>query len=234
MRDNLIPTIFSEPTFLIDKVPRTYESVMKLMFDETSLIKRAGIYYVLDGRTKMKRLKNNQVMYHSYWRGMHNRSFNVIWKPKGGGKRDSQILFLKLIHLGIITKPRDAVLYVDADTSFTPLDFGRLYNGLMKDEKAGAACGEIKVRNMNYRNLYTLAQSYEYLVSHMLTKAAESWHGIVRATISGHQQNLLIESSLTIGAVLSWCMVHVSSRGTRSSATKVLREAQNYPRIPPT
>jgi hypothetical protein len=66
---------------------------------------------------------------------MKNRSFNIIWKPRGGGKRDSQLLFVRLIHLGILTKPRDTILYVDADTSFRPVDFGKLYNGLMRDPK---------------------------------------------------------------------------------------------------
>lgn len=153
---------------------------MRLMYDEDHLVERNGVFYVLDGRTKMRRLPHGQLLYRSYWRGMHHRAFNIIWKPQGGGKRDSQLLFLKLIHLGIITKPRDAILYVDADTSFQARDFGRLYNGLMKAPSAGAACGEVKVRNHNWRNLYTLSQSYEYLVNHMLAKAAESWHGIVR------------------------------------------------------
>ena len=66
---------------------------------------------------------------------MKNRSFNIIWKPNGGGKRDSQLLFVRLIHLGIITKPRDTILYVDADTSFRPVDYGKLYNGIMRDPK---------------------------------------------------------------------------------------------------
>ena len=127
----------------------------------------------------MKLLKKRQVLYHGYWRGMHNRTFNIIWKPEGGGKRDSQLLFLGLIHLGQITRPRDAVLYVDADTSFSSVDFGKLYNALMKNSRAGAACGEVCVRNQDYRNPLSLAQSYEYLINHMLSKSAESWHGIV-------------------------------------------------------
>lgn len=105
---------------------------MRLMYDEEHLVERNGVFYVLDGRTKMRRLPRGQLLYRSYWRGMHHRAFNIVWKPLGGGKRDSQLLFLKLIHLGLITKPRDAVLYVDADTSFKARDFGRLYNGLMK------------------------------------------------------------------------------------------------------
>lgn len=76
---------------------------------------------------------------------MKNRYFNIVWKPNGGGKRSSQLLFVKLIHLGIITKPRDTILFVDADTSFQPVDYGKLYNAIIKQPRVGAACGEILV-----------------------------------------------------------------------------------------
>lgn len=58
------PTV--EPTFLIDKKEETYERVMKLMFEEDKLVQRNGIFYVLDGVTRMKRLKNRQILYHGY------------------------------------------------------------------------------------------------------------------------------------------------------------------------
>jgi hypothetical protein len=47
--------------------------------------------------------------------------------------------------LGIITKPRDTILFVDADTSFQPVDYGKLYNSILKQPRVGAACGEILV-----------------------------------------------------------------------------------------
>lgn len=39
---------------------------MKLMFEEDKIVERNGIYYVLDGHTRMKRLKNRQILYHGY------------------------------------------------------------------------------------------------------------------------------------------------------------------------
>jgi hypothetical protein len=35
-----------------------------MMFEEDKLVQRNGIFYVLDGNTKMKRLKNMQILYH--------------------------------------------------------------------------------------------------------------------------------------------------------------------------
>lgn len=65
----------------------------------------------------------------------------------------------------------------------------------------------MKVRNHDWRNLYTLSQSYEYLVNHMLAKAAESWHGIVRP--------LYLFRPLLTGQVLccpgAWCMYRVEA-----------------------
>eukprot|EP01130_Rhizamoeba_saxonica_P017438 TRINITY_DN8451_c0_g1_i1.p1 TRINITY_DN8451_c0_g1~~TRINITY_DN8451_c0_g1_i1.p1 ORF type:complete len:871 (+),score=146.17 TRINITY_DN8451_c0_g1_i1:193-2805(+) len=170
---------YIEPTFLIDRETETYANVMKLLFDEDTLVERMGVYYVHDSVTRMKRLKNNQILYQGYFRGTNRKSFNVVWKPNGGGKRDSQLLFIRLIHLGVISKPQQGLLYCDADTCFTPADFGRLHNGLIRDPRVGAVCGEIVVRNLSYTNRHILAQAYEYQVNHMLSKAAESYYGIV-------------------------------------------------------
>ena len=34
------------------------------MFEEEKVVERNGIFYVLDGQTKMKRMKNKQILYH--------------------------------------------------------------------------------------------------------------------------------------------------------------------------
>lgn len=39
---------------------------MKLMFPEEHLVNHKGIFYVLDGTTRMKRMKDMKIIYHGY------------------------------------------------------------------------------------------------------------------------------------------------------------------------
>jgi hypothetical protein len=53
------------------------------MFPEENLVNHKGIFYVIDGTTRMKRMKDMKILYHAEWQGMKNRYFNIIWKPFG-------------------------------------------------------------------------------------------------------------------------------------------------------
>jgi hypothetical protein len=39
---------------------------MNLMFNEEHLVNHKGIFYVLDGITRMKRMKDMKIIYHGY------------------------------------------------------------------------------------------------------------------------------------------------------------------------
>jgi hypothetical protein len=109
-----------EVTFLIDKKEHTFETMMGLLFGAKNVSKMGGLLVVSNfgPQFRMRLLHDKRVLYSGPWPGAPKSTFNLIWKPRGGGKRDSQLQFISLLQYGVISKPRDAVLFVDADTSF--------------------------------------------------------------------------------------------------------------------
>lgn len=186
---------------------------MGLLFGNDKLVKKGKYLFVDDSNksVKMRLAADLRVIYSAEWPNRPGCTFNLVWKPNGGGKRDSQLLFLNLLRFQVAQRPRDAILYVDADTSFRYKDVQALHTALLKKPSCGAACGEIRVRN-NHSSLLAYAQSYEYLVNHMLGKASESWFRMVH---NSHIAAVLIAIRSSFLQVLccpgAWTMYRVEA-----------------------
>ncbi|GAA5852425.1 hypothetical protein JCM9279_001197 [Rhodotorula babjevae] len=121
-------------------------------------------------------------------------------RPGNRGKRDSQMLlmrFLNRVHFDSPMAPAELEMYhqiknvigvnpsfyeyllmVDADTTVEPMSLNYLVGGFVEDRKIIGLCGETSLANAR-ASWTTMAQVYEYFISHYLTKAFESLFGSV-------------------------------------------------------
>ncbi|ORX33474.1 chitin synthase-domain-containing protein [Kockovaella imperatae] len=121
-------------------------------------------------------------------------------KPGNRGKRDSQMIvmhFLNKIHFNAPMNPLELEMYhqiknvigvnpsfyeylfmVDADTTVQELSLNRLVSAMMHDKKTIGVCGETSIANAK-QSVVTMAQVYEYFISHHLAKSFESLFGSI-------------------------------------------------------
>ncbi|KAK4689794.1 chitin synthase, partial [Tremellales sp. Uapishka_1] len=121
-------------------------------------------------------------------------------KPGNRGKRDTQMLlmhFLNKVHFNAPMNPLELEMYhqiknvigvnpsfyeyifmVDADTTVDELSLNRLVSAMMHDKKIIGVCGETEISNAK-QSITTMAQVYEYFISHHLAKAFESLFGSI-------------------------------------------------------
>ncbi|ORY22433.1 chitin synthase-domain-containing protein [Naematelia encephala] len=121
-------------------------------------------------------------------------------KPGNRGKRDSQMVimhFLNKVHFNAPMNPLELEMYhqiknvigvnpsfyeyllqVDADTTVDEMSLNRLVSAMMHDKKIIGVCGETSIANAK-QSIVTMAQVYEYFISHHLAKAFESLFGSI-------------------------------------------------------
>ncbi|TIB15854.1 hypothetical protein E3P92_01552 [Wallemia ichthyophaga] len=121
-------------------------------------------------------------------------------RPGNRGKRDSQLAlmwFLNKVHFDAPMNPLELEIYhqiknvigvnpnfyeymlaVDADTMVDPDCLSMFISSFMRDKKILALCGETSLANSK-QSIVTMAQVYEYYISHYLTKAFESLFGSI-------------------------------------------------------
>ncbi|TIB82801.1 chitin synthase 8 [Wallemia mellicola] len=121
-------------------------------------------------------------------------------RPGNRGKRDSQLAlmwFLNKVHFDAPMNPLELEIYhqiknvigvnpnfyeymlaVDADTMVEPDSLSMYISSFIRDKKILALCGETSLANAK-QSIVTMAQVYEYYISHYLTKAFESLFGSI-------------------------------------------------------
>jgi cellulose synthase/poly-beta-1,6-N-acetylglucosamine synthase-like glycosyltransferase len=169
---------FIETTFLVDKISETMETMLGLLTSGSNMVRKSHLaFFPNHPDIQIRLLNDRRILYTGSWPNLPHRKWTLVYKCFGGGKRSSQLVYATLLQFLVIQRPRDAVLFVDADTEFNYDNMMKLYNGLMKKPKCGVVCGDVRIRNNV--NALTFAQIYEYMTSHALTKTAESHFGIV-------------------------------------------------------
>ncbi|ODO09469.1 hypothetical protein I350_03069 [Cryptococcus amylolentus CBS 6273] len=125
---------------------------------------------------------------------------NERQRPGNRGKRDSQMVvmhFLNKVHFNSPMNPLELEMYhqiknvigvspsfyeyifmVDADTTVEELSLNRMVSAMMHDKKIIGLCGETSITNAK-QSIVTMAQVYEYFISHHLAKAFESLFGSI-------------------------------------------------------
>ncbi|KAF7335174.1 Glycosyltransferase family 2 protein [Mycena sanguinolenta] len=121
-------------------------------------------------------------------------------RPGNRGKRDSQMVlmhFLNKVHFNSPMNPLELEMYhqiknvigvnptfyeyvfmVDADTTVDQFSVNRLISSMIHDKKLLGVCGETQLANAK-QSIITMAQVYEYFISHNMAKAFESLFGSV-------------------------------------------------------
>nr|XP_031861862.1 uncharacterized protein CI109_002691 [Kwoniella shandongensis]KAA5528934.1 hypothetical protein CI109_002691 [Kwoniella shandongensis] len=121
-------------------------------------------------------------------------------KPGNRGKRDTQMIvmhFLNKVHFNAPMNPLELEMYhqiknvigvnpsfyeylfmVDADTTVDEMSLNRLVSAMMHDKKIIGVCGETSIANAK-QSIVTMAQVYEYFISHHLAKSFESLFGSI-------------------------------------------------------
>lgn len=97
-------------------------------------------------------------------------------KARNGGKLNSHLWLLSAVVPQLNPK---YVIMIDVGTRPADTAIAALIREMELDPKIGACAGEITVRNLKYFNVLQSAQAFEYKLSHILSKAAESVWGYV-------------------------------------------------------
>jgi chitin synthase len=97
-------------------------------------------------------------------------------KERNGGKLNSHLWFFSGFCVQI--NPKYTVLF---DVGTVPQEDAllRMYAAMEDDPQVGGSCGEIAVRNPKPWNILDASQAFEYKISHVLDKAAESVCGYI-------------------------------------------------------
>ncbi len=80
--------------------------------------------------------------------------------------------------IGVNPSFYEYIFMVDADTTVEQMSLNRLVSAMMHDKKIIGICGETSIANAK-QSIVTMAQVYEYFISHHLAKAFESLFGSI-------------------------------------------------------
>lgn len=161
--------------FIIDGSNDTIEKLVKLLELNNTNFTNSKTFKYLTGKLSYENKKISRII-----------DFTLIAKTTNKGKHDSHILFFEILQNAVkknpelLTKNKISILMLDSDTRFKSLAVKRLHKALWdkKNDEVGAITGMVFPR-YNYLNPLECAQYYEYKVSHLLRKIAESRWGFV-------------------------------------------------------